>query len=196
MTHPKLYLAGPDVFLENSGAIGAQKKAICAEHGLTGVFPADHVVLGPDMSPREQGRAISAIMERLMGDCDAIIANLTPFHGPSTDVGTAYEVGYMRALGRPIFAYSNTAVRFPERVTAFFDGEITPRADGRPADPNGMEVESFDLTDNLMIDGGIIASGGFIVTGETTEAERYTCLAAFKACVENAARALKGVRSI
>jgi nucleoside 2-deoxyribosyltransferase len=36
-----------------------------------------------------------------------MIVNLTPFLGPSADVGSAYEMGFMRTLGRPIFAYSN-----------------------------------------------------------------------------------------
>lgn len=189
---PKLYLAGPDVFLPDANKVGAAKKAICSEHGLVGVFPSDHVVLAPDMGPREQGRAIAAVMERLMADCEAMIVNLTPFHGPSMDVGSAFEVGFMRALGRPIFAYSNVSARFPERIGAFFGGRIAPRADGRLADPYGMEVENFDLVDNLMIDGGIIASGGFIVCEDAREAERYTSLSAFRRCVENAARALTG----
>ena len=50
-------------------------------------------------------------MERVMQDCDAMIVNLTPFRGPIADVGSAYEMGFMRALGRSIFAYSNMAGR-------------------------------------------------------------------------------------
>jgi nucleoside 2-deoxyribosyltransferase len=41
-----------------------------------------------------------------------MIVNLTPFRGPSADVGSAYEMGFMRALGRPIFAYSHDARPF------------------------------------------------------------------------------------
>ena len=60
-------------------------------------------------SPTEQRElAISRAMERLMQGCDAMIGEIpTPFRGPSTDVGSAYEMGFMRALGRPILAYSN-----------------------------------------------------------------------------------------
>ena len=32
-----------------------------------------------------------------MKEADAIIANLTPFRGPSADTGTVYELGYMAA---------------------------------------------------------------------------------------------------
>ena len=42
-----------------------------------------------------------------MRGCDAMIVNLTPFRGPSADVGSAYEMGFMRELGRTIFAYTN-----------------------------------------------------------------------------------------
>ena len=37
-----------------------------------------------------------------MRSCQLCIANLTPFRGVSMDSGTAYEVGFMRALGRPV----------------------------------------------------------------------------------------------
>ena len=41
-----------------------------------------------------------------MRSCDLLIANLTPFRGVSMDSGTAFEVGFMRALGRPVLGYT------------------------------------------------------------------------------------------
>jgi nucleoside 2-deoxyribosyltransferase len=109
----RVYLAGPDVFLVNARDVGARKKAICARHGLTGVFPTDEdAALGLALSRSEQGLAISRAMESVMQSCDAMIVNLTPFRGPSADVGSAYEMGFMRALGRPIYAYTNDARPF------------------------------------------------------------------------------------
>ena len=35
-----------------------------------------------------------------MDAADAIIANLTPFRGPSADAGTVYELGYMAGRGK------------------------------------------------------------------------------------------------
>ena len=55
-----------------------------------------------------------------MQGCDVMIVNLTPFRGPSADVGSAYEMGFMRALGRTIFAYTNDDRPLLERVAAFF----------------------------------------------------------------------------
>ena len=51
-----------------------------------------------------------------MRTCDLLIANLTPFRGVSTDAGTAFEVGFMRALGRPVLGYTNTIADYRERT--------------------------------------------------------------------------------
>jgi nucleoside 2-deoxyribosyltransferase len=84
----RVYLAGPDVFLSNACEIGASKRAICARYGLIGVFPADEVdATDATLPPVEQGLAISRAMESIMRTCDAMIVNLTPFRGPSADVG-------------------------------------------------------------------------------------------------------------
>ena len=45
----------------------------------------------------------------MMDEADAIIANLTPFRGPSADAGTVYELGYMAGL-QPEFAKRNTKI--------------------------------------------------------------------------------------
>ena len=41
----RVYLAGPEVFLVNARDVGARKRAICARHGLVGIFPADEEAL-------------------------------------------------------------------------------------------------------------------------------------------------------
>lgn len=188
----RVYLAGPEVFLSNAREIGARKCAVCARHGLLGVFPADEEhVCDPTLSIAEQGLAISQAMEGAMRRCDAMIVNLTPFRGPSADVGSAYEMGFMRALGRPIFAYSNDDRPFIARVAAFCGGAVNVRATGEPEDPDGMAIEHFTLHDNLMLAGGVIASGGCIVAEAAPHAERYTSLAAFEHCVAHAAAELR-----
>jgi nucleoside 2-deoxyribosyltransferase len=118
-----------------------------------------------------------------------MIVNLTPFRGPSADVGSAYEMGFMRALGRPIFGYSNDARPFLNRV-ADFCGGVRIRPTGEHEDPDGLAIEQFALHDNLMLAGGVIASGGCFVAEATPLAERYTSLAAFERCVTQAATKL------
>src|SRR6476646_10390537 len=184
----RIYLAGPEVFLANACEIGARKRAICERHGLIGVFPVDEEdACDPTLPLAEQGLAISRAIERVMRDCDAMIVNLTPFRGPSADVGSAYEMGFMRALGRPIFAYTNDARPFFDRVAASCGGTVRVRPTGEHEDPDGMAIEPFGLHDNLMLAGGGIVSGGCIIAESTPHAERYTSLVAFERCVVRAA---------
>ena len=188
----RVYLAGPEVFLSNAREIGTWKRAICARHSLIGVFPADEEEVGdPTLPPVEQGLAVSRAMERVMRTCDATIVNLTPFRGPSADVGSAYEMGFMRALGRPIFAYSNDSRSFLDRVAAFCGGAVRMRPSGEHEDPDGMAIEPFTLHDNLMLAGGIVSSGGCMITEAVPHAERYTSLVAFERCVAYAATELR-----
>ena len=97
----RIYLAGPDVFRPAAKAVGQRKQEMCAVVGTLGVFPLDNEL---DLShyPRDQdkGHAIAIANETLMRGCDAIIANLTPYRGASADVGTAFELGFMRAFGK------------------------------------------------------------------------------------------------
>jgi nucleoside 2-deoxyribosyltransferase len=112
MMRKRIYLAGPEVFLSNAREIGARKRAICEQHRLIGVFLADEEdVCDPALSRPDQGLAISRAMERVMRTCDAMIVNLTPFRGPSADVGSAYEMGLLFAYiaqnrrGRPLISH-------------------------------------------------------------------------------------------
>jgi nucleoside 2-deoxyribosyltransferase len=187
----RVYLAGPEVFLSNAREIGALKRRVCERHGLVGVFPADEEdACDPALPLAEQGLAISRAMERVMRGCDAMIVNLTPFRGPSADVGSAYEMGFMRALGRPIFAYSNDNRPFLDRVVAFCGGAVRLRVTGEQEDPDGMVIEPFTLHDNLMLSGGIVSSGGCMVDEAVPHAERYTSLVVFERCAAHAAAEL------
>jgi len=111
----KIYLAGPDVFLPDAIEIGRRKAALCATHGLTGLYPLDNVV---DLEADDASLRIFHGNEAMMREADAIIANLTPFRGPSADAGTVYEIGYMAGLGKLCLAYSNDPSSYVSRVTA------------------------------------------------------------------------------
>jgi nucleoside 2-deoxyribosyltransferase len=180
-----MYLAGPDVFAADALAIGARKKELCARHGLAGVFPSDLVTLDARLAPLEQAMAIYDVLERAMRDCDGAFVDLTPFRGPSMDVGTAYEMGYLKALGRPLFAYSGSALPFTERVVGWSAGRVSTRTDGSREDRDGMAIEAFGMADNLMIDAGARRSTGVIVVADAREPG--TALATFEQCVRAAA---------
>lgn len=178
----RVYLAGPEVFSAQAASIAAAKKAVCARFGLSGIFPTD---LHPDAAgPAGDHWRIYAQNEAHMRSCDALIANLTPFRGPSADAGTVSELGFMRALGRPVFGYAHVAGDLAQRTLAFLGPAVRRRDDGAWEDGEGMAVEAFGLTDNLMIDGGIRASGGALLTGPPAAWED---LSLFERCVARAA---------
>jgi nucleoside 2-deoxyribosyltransferase len=186
-----VYLAGPEVFLVNAREVGARKRAICARHGLVGVFPAEEEApRDPAMPPHDCALAISRAMEAAMRRCAAMIVNLTPFRGVSADVGAAFEMGFMRALGRPIFAYTHDRRPYYDRVAATCRDVPRRRPGGEHDDTDGMAIEDFGEHDNLMLTGGVIASGGCLFAAEASPAERYTSLAAFEQCVVAAAALL------
>ena len=188
---PRVYLAGPDVFLPNAVAWGQRKKTICAQYGLTGVTPLDKIAREPDCwASLQPWQVIGRRNEVHIRSSDAMIANITPFRGPSADVGTVFEIGFMRALGRPIFAYATVATPFTERTLASIVGGVTTRPDGETRDADDMQVERFGRFDNLMIDAGIAASGGRIVTRELPRATRWNDLSVFESCVLQAAAEL------
>ncbi len=182
---PRIYLAGPDVFLPDPLGWASRRRAICDRHGIDGVSPLDPLDgEPPDWSALPLPRLIAQRNEAHIRSCRGVVANLTPFRGVSADTGTVYEVGFARTLGLPVWGYSTIATPYAERSRA---GGV--RGDGR--DLAGLEIESFGLADNLMIACGIEESGGALALGAVAEEERWTDLALFERCVALAALGLR-----
>jgi nucleoside 2-deoxyribosyltransferase len=183
----RIYLAGPDVFLPDPSAWLERKKAICAGFRLAGISPLDP----PEGEPADwiglpEWRRIALRNEAHIRTCAAIVANLTPFRGPSADVGTVYEVGFARGLGLRVFGYATVATAFLDRtLSSIGGGRQTP--DGSWRDLDGLQVEQFGLFDNLMIEGGIIESGGALFLEDR---DRWADLTVFERCIQAAAVAL------
>ncbi|MBR0870783.1 nucleoside 2-deoxyribosyltransferase [Bradyrhizobium tropiciagri] len=178
----KIYLAGPDVFLPDAVEIGRRKAAICARHGLTGLFPLDVAV--------ERAAADASLMifknnEAMMESADAIIANLTPFRGPSADAGTVYELGYMAGRRKRCFAYANDPASYANRVAR--RQPVAPAPNGRLIDADGLTVEEFGLPDNLMMIHALDLHGAPLVTPREVPRDIWRDLACFEACVQLAA---------
>jgi nucleoside 2-deoxyribosyltransferase len=178
----KVYLAGPEVFLPDPMAAAKAKQAICQQYGFTGLFPLDANLDLASLSPFAAGMAIYQSNITLMDRCDLIIANMTPFRGCSMDVGTAFEMGYFAGQGKPVFGYSNDGRLYVDRVPTNTPG----------IDEHGQSIESFDLHDNLMLEGAIHTNGGAFAC-ETVEPDGYyTGLEVFETVVRMAGDRLLG----
>ena len=181
----KIYLAGPDVFLPDAVAIGARKVEICARAGVTGLYPLDNAV---DLFAAHASLKIFRGNEAMMHEADAIIANLTPFRGPGADAGTVYELGYMAGRGKRCFGYSNDPALYLDRVRSL--SNVTSQ-DGRRVDADGLTVEDFGHTDNLMMIHALELYGAPLVLPREKPADLWHDLTAFEACVHRAARDLR-----
>lgn len=179
----RVYLAGPEVFLADALVIGARKKLLCGEYGFEGVFPVDNQVEAAGMAPRELGLRIGELNEQLIRSCHAVIANVTPFRGPSADVGTAYEMGVAAGLGLVVCAYSNTAEPFFRRTVSYLEHRTTRGQDGQVRDTEGLAIENFDLHDNLMLESCVARTGGVFVTRDSGRGDGLRAMEAFQACL-------------
>merc|ERR1712119_151684 len=169
----RVYLAGPDLFRTNGIEIGIKKKKILTDLGLTPYYPGDsefdiedEYIKGLDsqsagMEPtpeqlKEKTEKVAMCIaqghEKFMREnaCCAII-DCSPYRGPSMDAGTIFELGFMRALGKPCFGFTNVATNFNKRSRAFsgVKDDITDVGE------DGNRFEEFNTADNLMIDNGI-----------------------------------------
>lgn len=184
---PRVYLAGPEVFFPDAVEQGREKKRICAKYGFEGIYPLDNEIAdGASLTPEARARAISHGNERLMRSADLIVANCTPFRSVSMDAGTAYEIGFMRALGKPVFGYSNVAAPYAARVTA------TPAAaqEAWCQETRRAGIEDFGLSENLMIAIAVLDTAGHFVVREATPDRVLSDLAAFRDCLDLVRRVL------
>ena len=180
MREKKAYLAGPEVFLPNAVEIGRRKKALCAEYGIEGLYPFDNEV------PAVQGEddidvLIYAANVRMIREADFGIFNLTPFRGPSADVGTVFELGMLTGIGKPAFAYTNDNRDFLERCRQFWPVQLN---EGIWRDSNQWSVENFGNADNLMIDAALRQQGHPIIRHVAPPDALVEDLAGFEQCLK------------
>jgi nucleoside 2-deoxyribosyltransferase len=161
----KVYLAGPEVFLPDGESITEAKRELTRRYGFE-----PNIWTGDRDWPTDKfeiGVFIAKGNETVMSDSDLIIANMTPFRGVSTDVGTAFEIGFMCAQGKPAFGYTNDSRFYGERVTDdYYKGVVGPDEHGVNRGPDGQMVEDHFMSDNLMLDGGMRMRGGIVARPE------------------------------
>lgn len=152
-TPKRVYIAGPDVFFPDIADRAAAQKALCVSLGLEALHPVDQ--------PTLTACHIYENNVALIHCADGVVANLNPFRGAEVDSGTAFEVGYATALGKPVVGYVSAAGDLRARVSAW--GPVTRGEDGLWRDAAGCLVEDFGLPVNLMLGvGATVIVGDFV----------------------------------
>jgi nucleoside 2-deoxyribosyltransferase len=89
------------------------------------------------------------------------------------DVGTAVEIGYMKAQGKPMAGWTTDGAEYPEKLRVYFRRHFNEAftatgansagaTSGDLRDPDGMLVHSHDMVQHGMAEGAIILSGGAV----------------------------------
>jgi nucleoside 2-deoxyribosyltransferase len=163
MSRCKLYLAGPEVFRPDAYAEGERLMALCEAAGMQGLYPLQ--IEGEPTSGQIRRRCIA-----LIDEADALVANISPFRGSHMDPGTAFEIGYAEAVGKPVFLWSGDTRVMAERIPA------APGQKGRDAE--GWLIEDFGKTENLMIvpDGAQVFPSAEAAIAEASRVLAHTTL--------------------
>ena len=140
-----IYLAGFDVFRPDAREWGDTLKALCNKYGFTGLYPLDNET-PKGLSGAELALWIYRANIDLIQRADMVAANVNAFRGSEPDSGTAFEVGYAVALGKPVWVYTDDARPLVKQVASI-------RSPGASVytDTLGYTVEDFGLNLNLMI---------------------------------------------
>ena len=143
-TSLRIYLAGPNVFYRDPQLEGTTLVELCAKHGHTGLFPLDNELPASD----SVDTAIFHANVALLDSADIVVANLTPFRGPESDIGTVWEVAYAFAKGKPVHGYSTCGLTLVEKLS---QTQTLTREEDTLRCAQDWAVENFGHPFNLML---------------------------------------------
>ena len=152
---PKIYLAGPEVFLADAKDICARKRELCAALGFEGLVPFDN-----EAPPAGDRRDLSIYRANvaMIREADCGVFNLTQFRGPHSDAGDRFRIGTSDRVWE-------AGLRIQQRgrgLAGPHEARRTGRLRRRLAtwvDESGMAIEDFGNADNLMIDACLSEQG-------------------------------------
>lgn len=141
MTQPRVYLAGPDVFMPDYAAHKQRIRAWCATLGLLPLCPGDDEVSGA--SKAQVAQRIYEVNIALIESADYVVANVRDFRGHEPDSGTVFEIGYAVGRGKKVWCYNTPAHDLLQQIPQGQPGHCR----------EGMQIEDFGLPRNLMLAG-------------------------------------------
>lgn len=172
-----VYLAGPGVFRQDAAVWGSRLKTACDIHGLVGLFPLDNALpaLPDERSKREWIFQQNCTM---ISRTDLVFADMRAFRSASEpDSGTAFEVGFAFALGKPVWLWlSDVTADTPmyKRIPSAF------KQQNSWMDNDNNAIEDFGVPLNLMLwqaaTGVIVANSPELAIAELVKRARLPVL--------------------
>ena len=147
-----VYLSGPEPWTPGAVDLMAGQRRLCEAAGVEALFAGDTPLVerdGSEAMARELYAAALASLRR----ADAVIANLTPWRGPSAHPSVTFEAGFASALGKPVFAYMNVLdeddAEYAARVESLIGAVLGE--DGVLRDVDETAIEDFGLPETVML---------------------------------------------
>jgi len=120
---PVAYLADFEMFLPTCEETVKYWKATCEKYGIIGLFPGDEEPEDEfrpyepkDDSEKEKWYKVFMHDVNHMKRSDMVIAQLDDWRGAQPDSGTAFEVGYIAASGKPCYGFCRDCSSMIERT--------------------------------------------------------------------------------
>jgi nucleoside 2-deoxyribosyltransferase len=167
---PKVYFADNSRLRPNAGELRRVAEAICGARGLVAEWPSEHFLfpLDPNIPKRAGAPQVPGEKEqddlrkllgkswRIIGGCDAMVAEVTPFRGEHLNPVVAFEIGVAVVYQIPIFAWTTAKPRRGHQPFDLLDrvwccDKIA--SDGYWRDETGDLVENFGLVEYASIAG-------------------------------------------
>ena len=152
---PKVYLAGPEVFLPNATEYAEKQCQLCYKYNFVPLHPMDNTV---DLGKKDYETATRIYQANVnqIHECNIIIANCNPFRSMCVmDDGTAYELGFGNALGKISYGYITKKELLTDRTTRDYPTQLDIISNLH-IDKEGYAVtDAFDTSINLMMQCGM-----------------------------------------
>ncbi len=147
-----VYLSGPGRWSPDGEAVLARQRQLCAAAGVEVKSPDEAALMHQDGS-EAMARELYAAALASLREADAVIADLTPWRGPSAHPGAIFETGFASALGKPVFAYMNVEDEDDAEYAARVESTVgvVVGDDEVLRDVDQALVEDFGLPETLML---------------------------------------------
>ncbi len=165
MSALRLYLAGPEVFLPNGIENAEKQRKLCEKYGFIPMHPMDNNL---DLGKLDMEAAMKIYMADIdqLRKSDILVANCNGFRGVCMDDGTAYELGFGNALGKPSYGYIKELTSLVARTVRDYSCHLL-EGESLFRDREGYLItDDFGTLINLMMQCGMLHKQGRLIEGD------------------------------